>query len=146
MLANLLKAFVGANIVSTGASYLLGAENPISTNINKITSGSFLGIGDSATSGGSTTGLSTTNKTDVSKFTTSISTGASSAPQLRTDGGANNRFPIGSNNTIKTALADYRIQRLLQDASINTIGNKTIQLDDYKDYDVTEKKIDVRKA
>jgi hypothetical protein len=40
-------------------------------------------------------------------------------------------------------MADYRIARLLQDASMSPMGNKTIKLDDYSDYKTTETKIDV---
>ena len=57
MLKQLITAFVGANVISEGASYLLGEGNPIAQGVQAVTSGSFL----SGTGQPSTTSFQTNN-------------------------------------------------------------------------------------
>ena len=54
MLGNLIKLFVGANLASAGASYMLGPENMLTKGMGKLT-GSFLGMGLTGSSPSSTT-------------------------------------------------------------------------------------------
>ena len=136
MLSTLIKAFVGANIVSAGASKALGIEDPFANIM-----GSFLGGGKSSGSSGG--GFKMIDKlTNPNKFTTTVSKGPMTASKMQSSS-PSQAFPVGTNNSIRRGMADYRIARLLQDASVSPMGNKTIKLDDYSDYKTTEVKIDV---
>tara|TARA_E500000305_G_C3917248_1_gene186280 strand:+ start:261 stop:680 length:420 start_codon:yes stop_codon:yes gene_type:complete len=138
MLSTLIKAFVGANIISAGTSKALGVEDPLANMM-----GSFLGVGRSSGSSGGGGGFEMIDKmTNPNKFKTSISKGPLSAPKMQSSS-PSQAFPVGTNNSIRRGMADYRIAKLLQDVSLSPLGNKTIKLDDYDDYKTTETKIDV---
>ena len=137
MLSTLIKAFVGANIVSAGTSKALGIEDPLANMM-----GSFLGVGRSSGSSGGGGFEMVDKMTNPNKCQTSISKGPLSAPKMQSSS-PSQAFPVGTNSSIRRGMADYRIAKLLQDVSLSPIGNKTIKLDDYDDYKTTETKIDV---
>ena len=119
MLQTLLGAFLGTNINAKPKK--AGPKGHVRRPSNSFLSGQ---------KGG---GFSMVDPiSDVSKFTKKVNTPRSPTARI-TATQTSARFPEGSNATIRRALANYKIQKILQDASVNAIGNTTIKIDDYKE-------------
>tara|TARA_R100001443_G_scaffold7639_1_gene16965 strand:+ start:25118 stop:25528 length:411 start_codon:yes stop_codon:yes gene_type:complete len=135
MLGNLIKLFVGANLASTGASYMLGPENMLTKSMGKLT-GSFLGMGSSSSS---------TNRSDL-KYVSKVEpqeiklSGASSVgtakPSL-SSATQPSQFPMGYKSKLNIS---PEVRRLLQDVNDGMVGNQNIRLSLYQ---TPENKIDV---
>ena len=118
MLKQLITAFVGANVISEGASYLLGEGNPIAQGVQAVTSGSFLsGTGQPSTTSFQTNNLrskSMDEKLDI-KLSGASTQAHTSAISPETKAAT---FPLGYRNEIKI---NPQIRRLLDDVAHNRL-------------------------
>ena len=139
MLGNLIKLFVGANLASAGASYMLGPENMLTKGMGKLT-GSFLGMGLTGSSPSSTTrsDLKYISQVEPSEIKLSGASSTGTAQPSLSPASRPNQFPMGYKSNL--ANISPEIRRLLQDVSDGMVGNQNIKLSLYQ---TQENKIDV---
>ena len=133
MLGNMIKLFVGANLLGAGASHALGyGSKDLGLDLFK----SFLGGSGSKSSGG-TSGMMYLSKVNPEKIKLAGSSVSSVKPTLA---GASSpaQFPMGYKSNI--ANVSPEIRRFLQDAGDGLVGNQNIKLSVYR---LPEEKIDV---
>tara|TARA_R100000995_G_scaffold81845_1_gene55033 strand:+ start:547 stop:957 length:411 start_codon:yes stop_codon:yes gene_type:complete len=135
MLGNLIKLFVGANLASAGASYMLGPENMLTKNMGKLT-GSFLGMGSSSSST-DRSDLKYISKVDPKEIKLSGASSVGTAKPSLSSASQPSQFPMGYKSKLNIS---PEVRRLLQDVNDGMVGNQNIRLSLYQ---TPENKIDV---
>ena len=139
MLGNLIKLFVGANLASAGASYMLGPDNMLTKGMGTLGK-SFLNIG--AGGSGSTrykiSDLDYIDRASPSKVKLAGASSVGTAKASLSGASRPPEFPMGYKSNL--ANISPEVKRLLQDVGDGMVGNQNIRLSLYQ---IPEDKIKV---
>lgn len=135
MLGNLIKLFVGANLASAGASYVLGPENMLTKGVGSL-AGSFLRMGSNSSSY-KKSDLKYISNVDPQEIELSGASSTGTAKPILSAASQPSQFPMGYKSNLNIS---PEVKRLLQDVGDGMIGNQNIKLSLYQ---TPENKIDV---